>query len=131
MFIFSRVVNGIVTLFCSIVLWRMGRMAFPEGLDSSSVLALSVLVLFLSDLVFRKKDSPNSSWFTGIWVLVYLYPLSIFLTALFDSHSTLYDPAFPVSRQAYVLVTFALWGFPLLTNGIYLTRQLTKKKTAG
>jgi hypothetical protein len=124
MFLLCRIVNGAFALLCwlflglaAMVLFQGGT--FTQAANEPIAYAMLVLVFFLFDLIFRKKDSAKDSGFAGLWSVFFIgmiSPFNWFIPALESL----------VSGTSFWLLILVV-GFPLLVNTIYFFQVVLKK----
>ncbi len=124
MFIATRVTNGVIALFAlliSALFFLMGS----EAMRTAAIFLALVPVFFLLDLLFRKKSMKSDMVFAGIWTSLFAYNV---IDATLGIASAPHVPPELGGTLIFSAILYALFGTPLLLNGIYLVRLYRRQR---
>ena len=139
MFLASRIFNGLVAVVCFVMAVVFGMTLF-QGLTGAAASAIQSAILFMMtpvllfavDIIFCKKGSHKTKFFTLAWVLFYGYSLSFTVLRLYPNDTpTRSTDADVVTLTAILWTSIVIFGLPLLVNGIHLFQQMMRRKAVG
>ena len=126
MFVITRIANGVVVLLAFFMAFLL-LPALPSPTATIMVVAFgSVTLLYVSDLLFRRKDTKSDAVFAALWTLIFLY--AVYRAALTLTAGVPEEMAEDPTILYGTFITFYL--IPLLLNGSYLWRSLAQKRAA-
>lgn len=124
MFLATRIVNGLVALLSLfMVLLLLPALELPTAMGMIIVFG-SVALLYLLDLIFRRKNTKGDVGFAVVWTLFFTYAVyrGLLVLATNMPEKTAEDPI-------YLYGTFiTVYVVPCILNSIYLGRLIFQKR---
>lgn len=125
MFVATRIANGLIALLALFMAFL-----FLTALPSPTAMIMivtfgAVALLYVCDLIFRRKNTRSDTVFATLWSLIFVYAVSravLVLTAGMPEEIT-GDPA------ALYGTFVTVYLVPFLLNGTYLWRLFFQKKS--